>query len=323
MWDVLNQDHLPEKAAAIVLASALLAEWLHVRRVRHLSYLAFGPTGKARSWTRLAPWIRCLALTTLVWGWVTLVGLKPKVFTPREREDHEFHRLVIALDVSPSMQLKDAGLKSDKTRAQRAGALLESALSRVALDQIRMSLIAVYNGAKRVVVDTRDADVIRNILNDLPMDQAFESGQTQLFAGIQEAADLAREWDKDSATLAIVSDGDTVPKTGMPTLPPSIGQVLVVGVGNVRTGTYIDGRLSRQDQSTLRQIARRLGGVYHDGNFAHLPTETLKSLSESLPLKEEMEYGQREWALAALALGTLALVGMPVALTRFGVKRKV
>ena len=323
MWNVLDQDHLPEKAAALMFALTLVAEWLHGRRTRQLSYLAFGPTGKPRTWTRMVPWIRCLGLSAVVWGWMTLVGMAPKVFTPREREEHEFHRLVIALDVSPSMQLKDAGLNSDKTRAQRAGALLESALTRMALDQIRMSLIAVYNGAKRVVVDTRDADVIRNILNDLPMDQAFESGQTQLFAGIQEAADLAREWDKDSATLAIVSDGDTVPETGMPTLPPSIGQVLVVGVGNARTGTYIDGRLSRQDQSTLRQIARRLGGVYHDGNFAHLPTETLKALSESLPLKEEMQYGNREWALAALVLGTLALVGTPVALTRFGVKRKV
>ncbi len=72
----------------------------------------------------------------------------------------------------------------------------------------------------------------------------------------------------------MLSDGDTVPATGMPKMPASIADVLIVGVGDPRQGSFIDGRMSRQDASTLRQIAARLGGIYHDGNQKHISTAT-------------------------------------------------
>ena len=38
---------IPLLAATIVLLLTLLAEWLHVRRIRAVGRLAFGPTGAA------------------------------------------------------------------------------------------------------------------------------------------------------------------------------------------------------------------------------------------------------------------------------------
>ena len=216
------------------------------------------------------------------------------------------------------MQLKDAGATRQQTRAQRASELLTSMLERVRLDQVRISVVAFYTGAKPVVVETSDLDVVKNILNDLPLDYAFDIGKTELMDGIREAALLAKNWREGSATLILVSDGDTVPDSGMPGLPKSIGHVLVVGVGDARAGKFIDAHQSRQDSSTLRQIAKRLGGVYHDGNERHLPSAQLAALAKLLPLQKGSETGRREISLIAVAVGACLLTGLPLALALGG-----
>jgi hypothetical protein len=55
-----------------------------------------------------------------------------------------------------------------------------SVLERVALEQLRVSVAAFYTGAKAAVVDTFDLEVVKNILNDLPLEMAFEPGKTLL-----------------------------------------------------------------------------------------------------------------------------------------------
>jgi Ca-activated chloride channel family protein len=64
-------------------------------------------------------------------------------------------------------------------------------------------------------------------------------------------------------------------------MPDSVRKVLVVGVGDSRTGKFIDGRQSRQDVPTLRQIAARLAGAYHDGNEKQLPSALLAEATGS------------------------------------------
>jgi Ca-activated chloride channel family protein len=309
---------IPELAALAVLLLTALAEWVHSRRVRRVASLAFGPEGRPREWVWVAPFARTLAIAALVWGFVTLFLLDPKVLRPKKSPEGGYRHLVIVLDVSPSMQLSDAGPDGQQTRAKRAAEVLMSILGRVALEQCRVSVVAFYSGAKPVVIDTADPEVVRNILGDLPLDQAFNVGKTRILDGIKEAFDLARDWRAGSTTLVIASDGDTVPDSGMPTVPPSIGQVLVIGVGDARLGKFIDGHQSRQDASTLRQVAARLRGDYHDGNEKHLPSPSLNALARTLPMKEEKETGRRELAIGALAIGAGLLAFLPVALAIAG-----
>ncbi len=191
-------------------------------------------------------------------------------------------------------------------------------LSRIATDQARISIVAFYTDAKRVVVDTFDMEVVKNALNDLPLDLAFDTGKTKLLDGVRESAELAKPWQPDSATLVVVSDGDTIPDSGMPELPRSIQRTLVVGVGDARAGRFIDGHQSRQDFSTLRQLAGRLRGDYFDANEKHLPSTLLTALSKSLPLRDAHERGRRELALAAVGLGGFILAGLPLALALAG-----
>jgi Ca-activated chloride channel homolog len=101
-------------------------------------------------------------------------------------------------------------------------------------------------------------------------------------------------------------------------MPASIADVLIVGVGDPRQGSFIDGRMSHQDASTLRQIAARLGGIYHDGNSKHIGTDLLNRLT-IIPRKSTFEQlTRREYALIACTLGSVALAFLPVLLHRFG-----
>jgi len=259
-----------------------------------------------------------LAFTALSWGLVTLLLLPPKVHQATALEDHERRHIVLVLDVSPSMRLEDAGTELKQSRIRRVSDLMESFFKRVATEQYRLSVIAVYTAAKPVVIDTKDVEVVRNILDDLPMHYAFETGETKLFDGLEEAARVAKPWNPGSTIVLLLSDGDTVPAQGMPTMPASVSDVVIVGVGDPRTGKFINGRQSRQDTSTLRQIATRLGGVFHDGNQRHLSSETLAMLTETARESLLERLTIREYALIAVAAGAALLSFLPLLLYALG-----
>jgi Ca-activated chloride channel family protein len=292
--------------------------------VRRVALLAFGPRGRPAPWARAAPWLRAAAAGLAAWGLATLLALEPRQHAaPGERplpRKVDVRHVLIALDVSPSMRLVDAGPAGAQSRMQRAREVLESFFRRVPLEEFRISVVAFYNGAKPVVVDTADIEVVRNILGDLPMEFAFRSGETRLFDGLERAAEIARPWNPGSATLVLVSDGDTVPARGMPRMPDSVGGVLVVGVGDPSSGRFIDGRQSRQDVATLRQVATRLGGTYHNANERHLPSVLIGDLTGAGARGALERLTRREYALLASAAGAFLLALLPVLLQAAGTR---
>ena len=307
-----------ELTTVIVILLAAAAELLHDRRCRRVAALAFGPSQRPAVWACVVPLWRVVSLAAITWGLITLMTLPPKVHRAETVPDNDFRHVLIVLDISPSMRLEDAGPEGHTSRMSRAREVMESFFKRVPMEQYRVSVVAVYNEAKPVVIDTMDIDVVRNILGDLPMHHAFVSGDTDLFAGLKEAVKICRPWEPDSTTLILVSDGDTVPATGMPKMPASVRNVLVVGIGDSKNGTFIAGRQSRQDASTLRQIAVRLRGTYHNGNQKHLSSDTIKTLTEQ-PGESILErLTQREYALAACASGSMIYALLPFLLHFFG-----
>ena len=316
-----NAELVPLVAAAGAFLLCLGAESLHGMRIRHVARLAFGPDRRAALWTRAVPVGKGLAAGALAWGLVTLATIEPKKHVGGEDvvlAPDEYRHVLMVLDVSPSMRLVDAGPTKEKSRMARAREVMESFFRRVPLQLYRISVVAVYNGAKPVVVDTRDVEVVRNILGDLPMHYAFESGKTKLFEGLREAAQVAKPWNPRSTTLVVISDGDTIPAQGMPKLPASIDNVLVVGVGDPVTGKFIDGRQSRQDVSALRQMATRLGGAFHNGNERHLASALVGEMTAIDGKSAFEKLTRREYALLACALGASLLAFLPVLLHLFG-----
>lgn len=313
LWGVLAA------AGAAVLAAA--AELLHFLRVLRAAPLAFGPR-RTLLWLAVAsPVLRTAALAAVAYGLTALYLLPPKSHrtdvTPQK--DSEYRHLVLVLDVSPSMRLEDAGPTGKQKRSERAADLIQSFFERVTAEQYKTTVIAVYTGAKPVVKDTADREVVRNILTELPMAHAFKPGETDIFSGLEEAAKLARPWAPGTAVMMVVTDGDTVPATGMPKMPPSIGNnVVIVGVGNPTVGRPIAGHSSRQDVSTLRQTAARLGGSYHDGNDKQLSTDLVSSLDRHATPPAKDRWKEREYALLAVGVGSTVLALLPVLLTLVG-----
>jgi Ca-activated chloride channel homolog len=303
------------------LGAALLAivgEFLHRVRVARVAHLAFGPGARPSSLAHVAPFLRVLAAGALAWGLATLLTVEPRIHKSDEIPPEEWRHLLLVHDVSPSMLLKDAGANGDQSRAARAKELVDSLFERVPIGKFKVTVIATYNGAKPVVEDTTDLEVVRHILSDVDMRYAFKRGSTVLFDGIAEAARIAKPWRVGSALLVIVSDGDTVPASGMPALPPSIGGTLVIGVGDHLAGKFIAGHQSRQDESTLRQVAIRLGGEFHNGNKRHVPSDVIAAAAADArkPLIEQLSL--REYALLAIAVASSILALLPVLLHWFG-----
>lgn len=309
-----------ELVAVAVVLLGTMAELLHLRRVRRIAALAFGPGRRPAPWVYLAPVVRVAALGGLSWGLTTLILLPPKTHKAGVIAEKDYRHLLLILDVSPSMRLQDAGPTGKQSRAQRAADVLKSFFERVPIDRYRTTVVAVYTEAKPVVVDTTDLEVVRNILDKLPMQYAFKPGPTNLFAGLEEAIKIARPWQPKSTTLVIMSDGDTVPATGMPKMPASVGHVLVVGLGDPHAGRFLDGHLSRQDASTLRQVAVRLGGTYHNGNEKHLSTDILQMITGTQAESLWDRLTRREYALIACGVGGTAMALLPLLLHYFGTR---
>ncbi|HET6574067.1 MAG TPA: vWA domain-containing protein [Fimbriiglobus sp.] len=308
-----------ELIAVAVVVVAAAAEVLHFWRVTRAAPLAFGPNRGMIALAAAAGVLRPAALGAVAWGLATLLILSPKSYKTGEVKENEYRHLVLVLDVSPSMQLEDAGPTGKQKRAERAADLIQSFFERVQAEKYKTTIVAFYTSAKPVVLDTTDREVVRNILVDLPMRHAFKSGETNIFAGLEEGAKIAKPWPPGTAVLMIVTDGDTVPATGMPKMPASIGHnVVIVGVGNPNTGKPISGHNSRQDVSTLRQTATRLSGVYHDGNDKMLSTELVSRVDERAAPMDKDKMGPREYALLAVGVGTAVLALLPALLTLIG-----
>lgn len=303
-----------------VVVVAAGAELLHRKRCLRIARLAFGPGGKPARWARAIPLLRVAALGAMSWGLVSLMLLTPKVHKIEAAEEQRNRHVLLLLDVSPSMRLQDAGVEHDQSRMARASDVMESFFRRVAIQQYRLSVVAFYTGAKPVVKETKDLEVVRNILNDLPMHYAFNSGETDLFGGLRESVEIARKFPPRSTTLLVVTDGDTVPSVGIPKMPASVKDVVIVGVGDPIAGEFIDGRQSRQDISTLRQVAARLGGTFHNGNEKHLPTDLLNQLTKSTAKSQFEQLTRREYALLACAIGALLYAFLPVLLHFWGTR---
>jgi len=287
--------------SAAVAASVWLAEWLHHRRSARVAYLAFGATGRPRAWVRLTPVLRVLASSGVAWGLMVL-WLTPPAATEQEPTQVASKHLLVCLDASPSMFVEDSGPDGKTKRAVWAGAVIQAILDRLDTDTTRVTVFAVYTKSIPVIEDTFDMNVVRNLLDGLPLYAAFDSGPTKLSTGVNDALTYARQWKPNSATLLVISDGDSEETIQVRSIPPSIADTIVVGVGDPVRPTMISGHRSTQDSQSLKLLANKLNGLYHQGNNKHLPSAVIDKLSMIRPRIGE-GIGLREAALLCLGLG--------------------
>lgn len=302
------------------VAVALLAEWRHARRLARVARLAFGPAGRPSAWARFAPAIRVLGIGVAVWGAAVLYQYDPigGDQTPVPRASKQ---LLIALDVSPSMLIKDAGPEVEKvSRSVRAGALVQGILDRLDMKETRITLVAFYTKALTVLQDSTDKNIIANMFDGLQLHVAFEGGPTDLASGVNASLEIAKPWARRSTTLVVISDGDASATLGAVSLPPAIADTIVIGVGDPFKATLVSGHSSKQETWSLKQLAARLNGTYHEGNRLQLPSEVLKKLSMISPNAGE-PIGTRDAGLLAIGIGSTLTAGIGPLLMLAGLRR--
>ena len=219
------------------------------------------------------------------------------------------------------MYLKDAGPEGKVTRQQRMREEVEAVLMRVGGD-LRYGVVGFYTEARSVVMDARDPELVRNVFDGLPVHYVMKPGSTDLGAAINAAVKVVAPLPEKTVRLVIFTDGDTVPLQPILPRPKSVKDVLVLGVGDPRKGTFIAGHQSRQDAEVLANVARALRGAYYDVNEKHLPTDALGDLvRRTPPAKSGLSLAQL--AVLAMLLGSAMLALSPVALQYFGSGWKV
>ena len=312
-------------AALIVLVIAGLAEWLQSRRNRRVGRLAFGPSGKPASWARCVAVVRVVVMTMITWGFVVLLFVTPQVAEVEPAVEASKHVLV-CLDSSPSMFLKDAGRREVQSgeyqqRMVRAGKVVQAVLDRLDAENTRITVYGVYTKAIPIVEETYDKSVVQNLFDGLPVYSAFKPGPTQLSSSVSEAIEYARRWPDDSTLLLVVSDGDSNDKSPIRAIPKAISDCLVIGVGQTSQSTSIAGHASRQDTESLRKLADQLRGQYFNANLQHLPSELLGRLAIIQPRVAE-DIGVRDVAMLAVVIGALLLSLLLPALSLWGIPRR-
>lgn len=317
MWSPEELPRLAILAAAIAAALAALGEWLHSRRIRRIGPLAFGPAGRPRAWTKAAAPLRVAAIAAVAWSLVTLVTFDNRTRESRGGNNTERH-LVVMLDVSPSMLLRDAGEAGNLSRKERAAEVLKSVLDRLPDENVAFTVIGFYTEARMLVEQCRDRELVLHLASGTPFHVTYSPGKTDILTSMNQAGKMIENLPRRSATLLVLADGDSLPPTGLQPMPSAVAQVVVAGVGDPARGTFIDGHQSRQDTANLGQLARRLGGRYHDCNFRPLPREALASLTTEDPSASKWRLDRRTLALALLATGTAALCLIPLLLDALG-----
>lgn len=319
---MVNDPHLTQPLLVALSVAALtgFGELLHARRTRAVTALLIANHLAPASWTRSLQWIRPLALALLAASlhtlWLTHPTAAPEKSPPRERN------LIVLLDVSPSMLIRDAGDATTESRAERASKLLTDLLNRCPGDHVKISLAAFYTHTKPLVQSTTDRNVIRHMASELPLHILFQPGKTDLLKSLNELPKLFPNLPYRSTSLLVLSDGDAVAKTGLNPLPNAFDEVLFVGVGRTSGGTFIDDHNSRQDNASLASLARRLRASYQDANQKPLALNVLPHLTVPSPSKALSPNQLILLAKIGTALASVLLALIPLALSRFGARRQ-
>ena len=304
-------------AACGAFALGVLAEWLHARRVARIGRLAFGPGAKARWWTLLTPPLRVLAFTGMAWSLVVLLAFEGSS-RMHERTAAATRQLMILLDVSPSMEIKDAGTDGAQSRRDRAAALIKSVMERANSDQTKITMACFYSDAMLLCKEVSDRELIWNFADNLPLHIAYKPGKTSLLKSLNTAGGYVKDFPRKSVTFLVLTDGDTVPASGLNPMPSAVADFLLVGVGSANRGTFIDSHQSRQDSAELTQVARRLGGNYFDGNAKQIPTGLLHHLTAPDTRGDKFQVSLRTLAIGTLAACAALLCLLPLLLEFFG-----
>jgi len=231
--------------------------------------------------------------------------------------------VVIALDVSRSMEIRDGNASeglTDISRLERGLTIAREAVN--AAPGIRVGIAVSRNRGIVAVPLTWDLDAALTFLD--AAGSSLTGRGTNLESLVDTAASAFQSSYPSARVILLVSDGEELSGS----LSAALGRckrdgitVSAIAVGSDEGGTLDDGAIiSRRDPRAMRTAARQTGGIYIDGNRADA-SRTLAGHLRSLAPGTETRGGQTErtprWFLFIM-LAIITFGASKVCLLRLG-----
>ena len=258
-------------------------------------------------------------LAMLAWALLCIAAARPQALGPPQVPPQSGRELMLAVDISGSMERPDMALGGRRVdRLTAAKAVLADFLDRRAGD--RIGLIVFGHRAHVITPLTRDHESVRQQLRDVTVGMAGR--ETAIGDAIGLAVKRLRSQPEGHRVLVLLTDGDNSAGTLTPRKAAELAAAEQVRVHAIAFGGALGGSRSFGqsgpgpgiDEDTLRDVAKVTGGEFFlardAGSLAGIYAEIERLepvLSEGRPVRPRIE-NYWHWLAAALAMGVLAVV---------------
>ena len=328
---MINFAH-PQYFYLLLLLPALVLLFLWNRRDRRKRLERYGRRTSIEPLmpevSRYKPWIR-LTLELLLLAMVIVVLARPRAGSSKTTTKVHGIEVMVAVDVSNSMNASSTDNPQDVSRLQRAKMVLQKLIDR--LDNNKVGLIVFAGNAYMQMPMTSDAASAKLFLNGINTNMAPTQG-TAIGAAINLALNGFSQNKKSQKAIIIITDGENFEDDAVSAAKNAAKQgvhVNVIGVGST-TGAPIpvDGGYLTDDngepvttylnEKMAQQIADAGDGVYISGTAADAVStlqETLDKLAKSdLAAVSYTQHDEQFPVFATIAL--LLLLGLLLLLER-------
>ena len=328
---MINFAH-PQYFYLLLLLPALVLLFLWNRRDRSKRLQRYGKRTSIEPLmpevSRYKPWIR-LVLELLLLTMVIVVLARPRAGSSKTTTQVHGIEVMVAVDVSNSMNASSTDNPQDVSRLQRAKMILQKLIDR--LDNNKVGLIVFAGNAYMQMPMTSDAASAKLFLNGINTNMAPTQG-TAIGAAVNLALNGFSQSKKSQKAIIIITDGENFEDdaVGAAKQAAKLGvQVDVIGVGST-TGAPIpmDGGYLTDDsgnpvttylnEKMAQEIADAGKGVYISGTAADAVStlqETLDKLAKSdLAAVTYTQHDEQFPVFATIAM--LLLLGLLLLLER-------
>ena len=328
---MINFAH-PQYFYLLLLLPALVLLFLWNRRDRSKRLQRYGKRTSIEPLmpevSRYKPWIR-LVLELLLLTMVIVVLARPRAGSSKTTTQVHGIEVMVAVDVSNSMNASSTDNPQDVSRLQRAKMILQKLIDR--LDNNKVGLIVFAGNAYMQMPMTSDAASAKLFLDGINTNMAPTQG-TAIGAAINLALNGFSQSKKSQKAIIIITDGENFEDdaVGAAKQAAKLGvQVDVIGVGST-TGAPIpmDGGYLTDDsgnpvttylnEKMAQEIADAGKGVYISGTAADAVStlqETLDKLAKSdLAAVTYTQHDEQFPVFATIAM--LLLLGLLLLLER-------
>ncbi len=232
-------------------------------------------------------------LVNFMWLCLVLAAAKPEWIGPPVEQQKSGRDLMIAVDLSGSMQTRDFILPDGKTvdRLEAVKHLLEGLASQRESD--RLGLIVFGNAAYLQTPFTDDHEVWAQLLMETEIGMA---GQSTVFGdAIGLAIKLFKESDSDNRVLIILTDGNDTGSTVPPIDAAKVAAAHDIRIYTIAIGDPTTVGEEALDIKTLQRVSEVTGGQYFQALDREQLGRAYQAIGELEPeLYESISFRPRE-----------------------------